>query len=651
MNGRAWTKRRGADLAKAAQVLEPALPVGRLAARAGLSLALTAVFVWLLADRLSDIDTTALRLALTRLHPQQWAVALVFTAASFWAVGRYDAVLHRHIATKAPDRLARRAGICAIAVSQTLGLGLISGAILRWRMLPGVSLWQATRLTAAVALSFLAGWAVVTAATLVALPFAPYRAGAALVLTLAMALACLSVAAPRLPGLRFRWPNGFTLAALVGLCAMDTFAAALAFHALMPETTVLPFTALLPAFFLALGAGLVLGTPGGMGAFEVSLLALLPLAPEVDLLATVLAWRLVYYVLPAMVGAGLAIGGPRAPVPSTPKPVRVPAACRAEMGLRHQGDLSLIVVADQPWLAARRGHTLTTLLDPMGSQQPPALDRALHGLRRLARDEARAPVVYKASARLAARARVCGYVTRRTGWEAWISPPSYRVSSSCRSGLRRKLRRAEAAGVRVCVCPSSTAPWERLDQIAATWAAAHGGECGFSMGRHARGYLSQQRLYIAWVGNRPIAYASFHTAPTEWALDVMRHEDDVPDGTMHSLLQAAIADAARTGVPRLSLAAVPDGAVGCHDLAARLIAVLAPQTAASGLYQFKSSFAPRWSPLYLAAPSRLGLVLAGLSLWRAITRPGPLMPEIERDDAEYGFASRPDPWHIAEDTG
>lgn len=645
-----WRQLPGTSVAKAQQRAAHPVPTGRLAARAGISLALTLGFVWLLSDRWAQLDIAALGEAFARLRPWQWALALILTAVSFWAVGRYDAVLHRHFATGMPARPSRRAGICAIAVSQTLGLGLISGAILRWRMLPGISLWQATQLTAAVALSFLAGWAVVTAATLIALPQAPFRGWAAAVLGLASALTIVSLIAPRLPGLRIRWPNGFTLARLAGLCAIDTIAAALSFHALLPETSALTFTALLPAFLLALGAGLALGTPGGMGAFEVTLMALLPVTPEAELLATVLAWRLVYHVLPAVIGAGLAIRGPEHVAPPLYAVLKLPPDRRAETGLCRQGSLEIIAVSGQLWLAGRRGHTLTAMLDPMGSQAPKFLDNALRGLFQLARNEGRMPAIYKAGARLAVRARLCGLAIRRTGWEAWIAPQGYRLSSSSRSGLRRKLRRAEAAGVTVRVCPAAAVPWEALDRIAADWAECHGGERGFSMGRYDRGLLESQRLYVAWADGHPIAFASFHIAPQEWALDLMRHGSALPDGTMHSLIQAAIEDAAKAGLARLSLAAVPDAAFGCPDLAARLIVAVAPQAAATGLYRFKACFAPQWSPLYLIAPNRFGLALVGLSLWRAIARPEPIMPQIERDHAEYGFASDPNPWHIAEDS-
>lgn len=634
--------------------------------RAGLSLAITGLFLWLLSDRLAQIDTAALSRALGRIGPGQWALALALTAVSFWAVGQYDAVVHRHLATGLPGRAARRAGICAIAVSQSLGLGLISGAILRWRMLPGLSLWQATRITAAVALSFLAGWAVVTSVVLLALPAAPFRGTAALGLALAHGLAALCIAAPRLPLRPFRWPNAFTLSRLVGLCALDTIAAALALQVLLPADSGLAFASLLPAFLLALGAGLVMGTPGGMGAFEVTFLALMPANAEAALLPAILAWRVVYYALPAMLGAGFALLGPPARLLHPAEPASLPPDARAEAGLIGQSGLDLLPTGRGVWLAGRRGHCLIALLDPMGRHDSATLDHALRSISRTARAEGRMPVLYKAGRRLAARARRRGMALRRIGWEAWIAPADFRLDRACRAGLRRKLRRAEAAGITVrayaggsssAARPGDTpeAPdWTILDHIAAVWRRSHGPERGFSMGRHDRAHLQAQRLYVAFQRGRPVAYVSFHTAPQEWTLDLMRHLDDLPDGTMHSLVTAALFDAQALGLARLSLAAVTDGAITPRqsrpDLPGRLLAVLAPETAKDGLYRFKSCFAPRWTPLYLAAPSRPGLVLAALSLWRAITRPPPLLPEIERETSDYGFASASAPWHIADRT-
>ncbi len=66
---------------------------------------------------------------------------------------------------------------------------------------------------------------------------------------------------------------------------------------------------MLPAVVIAIGAGLLSGAPGGIGAFELVLLALLPGAGEAALIAGILAWRLVYFVAPALIAAGLVLAG------------------------------------------------------------------------------------------------------------------------------------------------------------------------------------------------------------------------------------------------------------------------------------------------------------------------------------------------------
>ena len=638
--------------------------------RAGLSVGVCGLMVWLLLGRLSAIEPAAVALAFGQLAPQSWGLAAVATGLSFWAVGHYDAVIHRHFATAMPQARARAAGICAIAVSQMIGLGAISGAVLRWRMLPEIGPWAATRLTAAVALSFLGAWGMVTSATLVILPDAPFKMAAAGVVAVGVALALVSVAAPRIG--RLRWPNMMTLGQLGVLCVVDTMAAALAFYALCPPGVDLSLTVLLPAFLLALGAGLVSGAPGGMGAFEMTLLALLPGQPEAGLLAAVLGWRIVYFAVPAILGAGFAIRGPRGIGAAPPSPNAIPAgrllaqASEAEVQILRQGQHRVIRLAcGAQWVAGRTSHCLVGVFGPLASM-PGGPD--LSTLSNAAKAEGRIPVLYKVRPRLAALARVQGWAVLALAREAVVHLPGYRLDTPDRSNLRRKLRRAKAAGV--CILgpfPTPNAPpnigpklapdWPALDQIAAVWAQAHRGERGFSMGRYSRDYVQGQKLFVALLSDQPIAFVTFHAGPRHWVLDLMRHLPDNPDGTMHLLVHSAMAAAKSAGVPQVSLAAVPETAF--HDRAGWLATVLArigANTGSAGLLRFKSSFAPRWEQRYLCLPSRAALPLVAWDLARAIHHPAPLSePALGSDtpsgpfdteadpatdsDAEYAFAS------------
>lgn len=59
---------------------------------------------------------------------------------SFWAIGRYDCVVHQHLGTAFRPAEARCAGLAAIVISQIVRAGVFPGALVRWRMLRGVSL-------------------------------------------------------------------------------------------------------------------------------------------------------------------------------------------------------------------------------------------------------------------------------------------------------------------------------------------------------------------------------------------------------------------------------------------------------------------------------------------------------------------------------
>jgi len=147
-----------------------------------------------------------------------------------------------------------------------------------------------------------------------------------------------------------------------------------------------------------------------------------------------------------------------------------------------------------------------------------------------------------------------------------------------------------------------------------------------SIGRFCPDYLNHQRVFAAFDGSTPVAFVSFHTgldgnaAPDQgiiWTLDLMRHMDDTATGTMHKLVCMGLEAARLDGVTTVSLAAVP--APASHLPFATRIA-----DNAAGLRRFKSTFAPRWHPLYMTAASPLRLGLTMMALAQGIHRPAPL---------------------------
>ena len=122
------------------------------------------LFLGLLLEQLQAMDPGRVLGGMGQVGAWPWLAAALATWASFRAVAGYDLALHRHLATGVDPGRARQAGFAAIAIAQTVGLGVVSGALVRWRLLPELGLPGAARLSLLVALAFLASWAVLTVA-------------------------------------------------------------------------------------------------------------------------------------------------------------------------------------------------------------------------------------------------------------------------------------------------------------------------------------------------------------------------------------------------------------------------------------------------------------------------------------------------------
>lgn len=598
-------------------------PLHLLAARA-LPLAALILFTWLLVRHLRALDLAQVQSAVVAVTPLQWLGAGLATAVSFAAVGQYDAVLHTVMRTGVSPRDGRRAGVRAIALAQTLGFGSLTGALVRWRCLPQMDLWAATRLSVLVSLSFLAAWAVVTTVVVnltghgldlhPAVPLGALAATAGVGALLALG----NTAVARNWRLRRR-VDGLTGAAslrLLGWTVVDTAFAALALGILLPPDLLPDPATLFAAYLLALGAGLLSNAPGGVGAFELTLLALLPGIGAEPLLAAILAFRVVYYVVPALIGlATLVRPVERFADPLLSEATGPVAAAPAEWGLRRQGASCLVDRGGRfGWLA----RTLPGHLIGIG---PPMRHALPCDLAAVARSQGRRPALYKCDQRSAAWARRAGWHVLAISQEAVIHLDSWTLDLPARRGLRRKLRNAAKAGLRIVTDPG-VLPITAMTRIATVWAHDQGGERGFSMGRFDPVTLGDQAVVLGYVGDRLVGYVTFHRGAQDSSLDLLRHDKDMPDGTMHALVTAAIDAARGHSCLTLSLAAVPLGRAGQP-----------PQ----GLAQFKGAFAPRWQPRYHAAPGTWGLVSSLIWVTLAIHRPCWLAPILRN----RGLTDRP----------
>ncbi|NDV01055.1 phosphatidylglycerol lysyltransferase domain-containing protein [Pseudoroseicyclus tamaricis] len=576
---------------------------------------------WLLRSELAGLSLAELNASLAGHGGGVWVAAMLLGLVGLWSMGRMEGRLHAILATGVARPRARRTGMLAVAIGQALGLGALTGGAVRMRCLPECGIWTISKLSVALSLAFLAALTALTG--LARLGMGVGWAGAvALPLLLTLALARLG---PILPGpVPHRRLRGADLSALLLWTALDVAAFAGALWLFLPPG-VAPVSLVL-AVMTAMGVGLLSQSPGGLGAFELVLLALLPGVPEAELLAAVLATRIACQGVPALGAALLLLRRPapaRAPELTLTKPdsrlAAMAAPPEAGWGLAYQGGaLALARCGTRGWHLRHAPGTLAALGAPLGTAD-------FAGLQQLARHLGRRALAYDIDARTAAAARRAGWVVTPLSTRASLDPQEWRLDRPACRQLRRKLRGARNAGV-VAELASYAPPFAEMGAVARAWALKSGRERGFSTGRYAPAFAARQVVILAHSGGRLVGFATFHAAPGSWSLELMRWLPEAPAGTMQTVLATAIEEARLAGIHHLSLANAPS-----REL--RLLRFdLNRALGVSGLVQFKGAFGPDWTPRYAAAPSRpallFGLAAAAHAIWRPDPLPAPFPFEV-----------------------
>jgi len=241
-----------------------------------------------------------------------WALALTFL--NYFILSGYDLLAVRATGSSLPYRKIGLASFLGYAFSQSLGFPLFTGAPVRYRLYTswGLSPGDVARVIALYSFTFWLGLATVGGLAFLVEPgvvgeafhlgrFLPQLLGGVLLAGVAGYLVWARSA--RRP-LRFRsfelpLPGLERAIAQVVVGAADWTMSALVLFVLLPQGHGLSFPLFLGAFVVAQVAGLISTIPGGLGAFEASLLLLLPASvPNAGVLGALIAYRVVYYLLP-----------------------------------------------------------------------------------------------------------------------------------------------------------------------------------------------------------------------------------------------------------------------------------------------------------------------------------------------------------------
>ncbi|MEI9914515.1 MAG: hypothetical protein WDN29_00370 [Methylovirgula sp.] len=99
---------------------------------------------------------------------------------------------------------------------------------------------------------------------------------------------------------------GFKLTtAQIVLSVIDLCAAAGVLYALLPDTHGIDFFTFAAVYVFACALGIASYAPGGIGVFEATMLKILPIPSQEGVLASLLMFRIIYYLIPFVLAFAL----------------------------------------------------------------------------------------------------------------------------------------------------------------------------------------------------------------------------------------------------------------------------------------------------------------------------------------------------------
>ncbi len=266
-----------------------------------------------------DIETEKVFAALKAQTLENIMVAGALIAAGYGTLTFYDFFALRTTGkTDVPYRIAALAGFCSYTVGHNIGATVLTGGIIRFRIYSawGLSVVDVAKIAFITGLTFWLGNAFLLGIGMV---YAPEAASAVNKLPgwinrsigVAGLLIILCYLAWLVPRQRFfgrsNWrialPNMPLTLLQIAIGVADLGFATVAMYVLLPLEPAVDFITLLVIFVTATLLGFLSHTPGSLGVIETAMLIGLPQFQKEELLASLLTFRLLYFILPLLFAA------------------------------------------------------------------------------------------------------------------------------------------------------------------------------------------------------------------------------------------------------------------------------------------------------------------------------------------------------------
>ncbi|HWV96147.1 MAG TPA: YbhN family protein [Xanthobacteraceae bacterium] len=287
------------------------------------SLIIVAIAIAILVRTLKGIDSSVIVVALTEKSPAQIALAALCVFGAFCTLTFYDFFALRTLGvTHVPYRIAALSSFTSYSIGHNIGATVFTGGAIRFRIYSdfGLNAIDVAKICFISGLTFWLGNVFVLGIGMVLHPDA---AGAMNLLPSSInrliGLGCLAGIAAYLVwvavgngrrqlgrnGWKVVLPSGRLTLLQIAIGVVDLGFCSLAMYLLMPNEPYIDFLSLAVVFILATLLGFASHAPGSLGVFDAAMLVALPQFGKEQLLATLLVFRVLYFVIPFTVAISI----------------------------------------------------------------------------------------------------------------------------------------------------------------------------------------------------------------------------------------------------------------------------------------------------------------------------------------------------------
>jgi phosphatidylglycerol lysyltransferase len=288
-----------------------------------LGVALFAAAVYFLHQGLRHYSWADIRHELERLSIGQIAAAIGLTAASYLLLTEYDAVGFRYIRRPLAYPRIALASFIGYSFSHNIGVAFLSGGGVRLRIYSawGLSPIEIAKIVFMNGVTFALGYLFVGSFSVLIdppsvppglLPFASIRwagivAGA---IVIAYLVLCATLRRPlRIRKQEFAMPSLRIALLQIAIGSAECMLAASVFYVFLPRGAHVSLLEIFGVYLIGQLVGVLSHVPGGVGVFEYTMLHFLgPHVPDVQIVGALLAFRVVYFLLPFGVAIVLLAG-------------------------------------------------------------------------------------------------------------------------------------------------------------------------------------------------------------------------------------------------------------------------------------------------------------------------------------------------------